>query len=189
MKINRIVKVLMFCAAAAALGGASLAQAAEYHLNGDKSSIRFKANPRFGGGSGRFRRFDMAADVDPVNLDKSRFTVNVEIASIDTGITKRDTHLRSPDFFDAEKFPQAQFIVREILPLSDNRYKAFGSLTIRGVNKEMELLVTVRESDGKTLAFEGETVINRKEFGINYQSRMNPIADPVKIFFDITLNR
>lgn len=168
---------------------ASPLTAVEYRADPGQSSLRFEARPRFGGGAGEFHRFDVAAEVDEANLENSRFEVTIDIGSIDTGIKKRDHHLRSPDFFDAEKHPSAVFKTLRLTPEGAGLYRVSGELTLRGVTKPLDFPAAVKDRGNGYLAVSGETSLNRREFGIRYDSRLNPIQDTVKVIFDLRLVR
>lgn len=104
--------------------------------------------------------------------EKLEVNSEIETASIDTGIADRDKHLRSPDFFDVEKFPKITFKSKKVTG-SPEKLKIVGDLTIHGVTKEVTL-------DGKfkgavkgmygeeRVAYEANTKIKRKDFGLNW---------------------
>jgi polyisoprenoid-binding protein YceI len=76
---------------------------------------------------------------DPGNLAKSKFDFVINVDSVDTKIGKRDTHLRSPDFFDASKFPVMTFKSSSVTSGGDNKYIVNGVLTIKDVSKKLAL--------------------------------------------------
>ena len=76
---------------------------------------------------------------DPDNLHKSRFDFTIKVDSVDTGIGKRDTHLRSPDFFDAAKYPVITFKSSKVTPGADSTYLVEGTLTIKDVSRDVAL--------------------------------------------------
>lgn len=138
------------------------------------SSINFKVNHlKFSEIPGRFLKFTGTVDFDEKNLKKSKVDFTVETASISTDVEKRDEHLRSADFFDTAKFPQATFKSKSIRK-SDDEYVLEGDLTIRGVTKrvtfEVEKLGKVNDPVMKVekTVFQAEGKINRKDFGVNY---------------------
>jgi polyisoprenoid-binding protein YceI len=73
------------------------------------------------------------------DITRSFVEVSIDASSIDTGVADRDTHLRSPDFFDVEKFPELHFRSTRIEPVDDSHYRVMGDLTIRGVKREVAL--------------------------------------------------
>jgi len=143
---------------------------------------------------GQFRTFSGFIELDEKDLTRSKAQGTIEVKSIDTNNEKRDAHLRSPDFFDADRYPQISFRTTRIIPLGDNRYKVFGELTIKNVTKEVELEVEyygkiVDPMKKERIGFHAEGKINRKEFNILWDKRMDNgglvVGDEVKIILDI----
>lgn len=162
------------------------AQAAPFRLNAAKSSIKFQPHARFGDGSGEFKTFDVQADIDHDDLTRSRLEATIDVASIDTGIKKRDKHLRTADFFDAASFPTATLAISRIEPNGPQQYLVAAELTLKGVQKSVPLAVSAL-FEGGGFHVVGKGTINRKQFNVNYDSKLNPIRDDVDISFDITL--
>lgn len=110
---------------------------------------------------------------DESNPANSSVEITVDIAGLTTNDTNRDTHLRSADFFDAENHPEATFKSVSIEPLSDDKFRVTGDLTIRGISKSITLDVE-REGEGVDpwgnvkAAFAATTTLNRKDFGLNW---------------------
>jgi len=123
--------------------------------------------------------------------------VKVDVASIDTGEPDRDAHLRSDDFFNAEKYPFATFKstrVEEIDEHIEQHVRVWGNLTIRDVTKEIPLDVEfegrIVDPWGKDRAsFSGETQISRKEFGLRWDQLMETggavVGDNVRIEINV----
>jgi polyisoprenoid-binding protein YceI len=140
---------------------------------GDESRIGFAikglgrtVNGRFGSFSGRL----IHGAGDGVMASGS-----VDVASIDTGIAKRDKHLRSADFFDAEQHPQITFGSRRIIAEGD-RYDIPGTLTIKGVSRDVSLLgrrLAAAPGDASgTIRIAAEATINRHDFGVTAPQRV-----------------
>jgi polyisoprenoid-binding protein YceI len=114
-------------------------------------------------------------DFDPANPAGGSVEVRLDLNSLTTGIRKRDEHLLSPDFFEAEKFPEIHFKSRSV-DSQGNRGRISGDLTIRGVTRpvslEVEFTGPVKSPDDlggeTTLGFTATTVIDRTDFGINW---------------------
>ncbi len=155
-----------------------------YAIDPARSQIRFHAISRFMDADGRFHRFGGELRLEDQRLETASGRVTVEVASIDTGIGMRDNHLRSDDFFDAPRYPQATFAVGGVRREGE-RVTVSGELTIRDVTRPLTVPVTVAVADG-TIRVTGELTLNRREFGIAYQSRLNPIKDEVTVRFDLT---
>jgi polyisoprenoid-binding protein YceI len=126
---------------------------------------------------GNFKEFDASVTTDGDNWENAKIEFTAEIASIDTDNEKRDEHLRSDDFFNAEKYPSLKFISKSFKKVDDNEYKLVGDLTIRDVTKEVELEVelngTVVDPWGNTKAgFDLEGEINRFDYGLKWSKAL-----------------
>src|SRR5262245_28995511 len=91
---------------------------------------------------GEFGKVEGSVDFDPANPASARFEGSVEVASINTREEKRDGHLRSADFFDAEAHPKMTFVSREVKPGKGGELDVAGDLTIRGTSRPITLHVT-----------------------------------------------
>jgi len=123
----------------------------------------------------------------PDNLENSSVALTIETASLNTRVERRDNHLRSADFFDAANHPQIKFVSTKVSRVDDKNFNLTGDLTIRGITKPVQVpvkLVFLREGDAR---FKGEFQVNRRDFGMNYNSRMNPVEHLVTIQFDMHL--
>ncbi len=147
---------------------------------------------------GQFREFEgtlEAAEDDPAN---SRAWGSAKVASIDTGNPDRDEHLRSPEFFDAERHPEITFRSTRVAHVEQGTYRVAGDLTIKDVTREVEMSVTV-EGAGQDpwgnqrvgIAARGE--IDRTDFGLTWQHRLTGggllVGENVKILLDISAVR
>ena len=110
--------------------------------------------------------------------------------SVDTRDDRRDGHLRSPDFLDAEKYPTIEFRGRRVETVGGERYRVVGDLTIRGVTRPVELDLTYdgQATDpwgGVRAGFEARTVIRRADFGLTWNQALETggmlVGDDVKI--------
>src|SRR6476659_7016848 len=120
---------------------------------------------------GQFERWNAELTMDEADLTKSSVTVTIEAASVDTGNQQRDEHLRSPNFFDAEKFPTLTFRSRRIEREGKDTYRIVGDLTIREVTREVtlqsELGGFVQDPwGGRRAGFTAKGAINRSDFGM-----------------------
>jgi polyisoprenoid-binding protein YceI len=123
---------------------------------------------------GRFTKWGGILELDESDLTRSRFEVTIDPASIDTKEEKRDAHLRSPDFFDVEKYPAITFKSTRIERDGDDGYKVTGDLSIHGITKEVVLEVEgtgeqVKDPwGGVRTGFSAKTKLNRKDFGLHW---------------------
>ncbi len=121
---------------------------------------------------GEFTTFEGEVMLDEEKMENSSVMVTIDASSIDTNNPDRDKHLRSADFFEVEKFPTITFKSNKIEKTSDGLLM-HGDITMHGVTKEItipfDFLGKTTTPYGQTLvAFEGETELNRKDFGIEW---------------------
>jgi polyisoprenoid-binding protein YceI len=159
------------------------ADARRYGIQRETSEVSFKATSRLMNADGRFHRIRGEVVVDPRDVATARISLTLEAASIDTGIGLRDTHLRSGDFFDVERFPDIMFESVRVEG-AGRRATVTGRLTMRGVTQEITVPVDVTLSEVALVAT-GELVLNRRDYGINYNSFVNPIGNEVRVTFTI----
>ena len=122
---------------------------------------------------GRFKDFAGMIHYDDSDVTKSSVDFTAKIESIDTGVAARDTHLRTADFFDAAKYPEMTFKTTKVERKRKERYVLHGDLTLKGVTKPVSLPFTitggVKDGRGNTrFGINGETKINRRDFGITW---------------------
>ena len=152
-----------------------------YRVQPEASEVTFKATSRMMNADGRFPRLSGDVIADPKDLSTAKVAVSIEAASIATGIGLRDNHLRSDDFLDVKKFPAIAFESTRVQG-SGQRVTVFGRLTIHGITHEIEVPVELALSDVALVA-SGEFVVNRGDYGMNYQSVLNPIGNVVRVAF------
>jgi polyisoprenoid-binding protein YceI len=141
--------------------------------------------------TGKFDDFSGVVSLDRANPSASSVEFTIKTASIDTGDPNRDKHLRTPDFFDAEKNPEIRFKSTAIAPSkTKNVYDVTGDLTMRGVTKRVTLPVEFlgfqKDPWGNERAgFAVETTLNRKDYGIKYndvlESGVAAVGDEIEI--------
>jgi polyisoprenoid-binding protein YceI len=148
--------------------------------------------------TGFFRDFDASVTMTPDDLSTLSASANARIQSIDTGNTDRDDHLRSPDFFDAERFPEMSFESTGVSDVNGDTFTLNGRLTIRDVTRNVSfdgtLIGTAVGPKGKQrAAIAAETVINRKDFGLTWNKLTEAggviVGDDVTIELDVQLVR
>jgi polyisoprenoid-binding protein YceI len=115
------------------------ATAAQWQLDPDHTNFYFEVQHIYSTIRGRFTEYNGDVFFDPAQPEKSRFNFEVKIDSINTMIGKRDTHLRSADFFDAAKYPLMTFRSARVTHAGDNVYRVDGTLTIKDVSQEISL--------------------------------------------------
>lgn len=142
---------------------------------------------------GQFKEYSGTINLDATDFTKSTFSGEIKVASIDTGNTDRDNHLRTNDFFDAANHPTITFKSSRIETKGDGAYVVHGDLTIRGVTHpialDAEFHGTAKNPYGKTVAgVNVRGIVNRKDFGIEFNSILETggvaLAEKVKIEID-----
>jgi polyisoprenoid-binding protein YceI len=139
---------------------------------------------------GQFRDFDGTMRLDEANPENSSVAASIDVASIDTNVADRDAHLRSDDFFNAERFPKITFKSTRVERVNDGRAKVHGDLTIRDVTRPV---VLDTDYDGQVddpwgnrrAAFTATTQISRKEFNVRWNQVIETggavVGDNIKI--------
>jgi len=144
---------------------------------------------------GQFNNLTGTIYFDPSHMDNSSVEVTIEVSSIVTGIQKRDDHLRSPDFFNVDKYPNILFKSSRIDPVNANHAKVTGDLTLHGITRQVtvaaEFSGPVKDplGDGLSIGFTASAIINREDYGITWNQ---PMADngvmvgrEIELFIDI----
>jgi len=143
---------------------------------------------------GTFRDVDGIISWDKGNPAKSSVEFRLKTVSIDTGVAQRDNHLRSQDFFWAEKYPEIVFVSTKIVPKGATEFEVTGNLTIRGVTKVITLPVTYlgeqKDPYGNTKAgFETGITIVRQDYGLVWNKALETggmlVGDQVEITVNI----
>ena len=144
---------------------------------------------RFGGVEGTVR----LDDANPAAVDVD---VRIDVSSIDTREPQRDVHLRSADFFEAEKYPHITFAARRPIARKGNVFELAGDLTIHGVTREVVLDVTEegRGKDpwgGERIGFSATAKIKRSDFGLTWNQALETggvlVGDEIKIALELEL--
>lgn len=145
---------------------------------------------------GWFEKFDGVFNLDEENPANSQVEVEIDTASINTRDEKRDAHLRSADFFDAEKHPKMTFKSTRVEVLDDKRAKLHGDLTIRGVTRpvvlDVEYVGMAKSPFGTTsYGFNASTTINRKDWDLTWNMALETggvlVGDDVHIDIELEL--
>jgi polyisoprenoid-binding protein YceI len=135
---------------------------------------------------GRFNEPNGTINIDDSDPGKSSFTLELQTQKVDTGVQKRDDHLRSPDFFNAKQFPTIKFASKEVKK-TDKGYEATGDLTLHGVTKSItvNLEQTGQGSMGprQIIGFETTVELKRSDFGM--KTMIGPAADDVRLIISL----
>ena len=165
----------LLLAAALAFAAPALADPVAYEIDGRHTQVHFTWS-HFGMSnlSGRFDEVKGTFAFDAANPAASSINVTIPIDSVSTGVAKLDTHLESPDFFDAAQFPTATFASTKVTADGEGKWKVAGNLTLHGVTKPVVLDVKVNYigphpmNKAPVAGFDATTTIKRSDFGITY---------------------
>lgn len=145
--------------------------------------------------TGNFRGIQGTVVIDDADFKKSKVDVSIAATSVDTGIKKRDDHLRSADFFDVARYPSLTFVSKQVKDVSGNGFTLVGDLTIHGVTKEVDLAVSelsaeIKDPWGNTRkAAKATAQINRKDFGLNWNTVLEAggvlVGDEIQIELEV----
>ncbi|MFD7428500.1 YceI family protein [Streptomyces sp. NPDC059818] len=144
---------------------------------------------------GSFGEHEGSLKLDGSNPADSAVSIDVKIASVDTGIADRDGHLVSGDFFDAEKFPLMTFRSTSAEQLGGDKYRVTGDLTIKDVTRPLAIDLEFNGSatdvyGNERVGFEGGTDILRSDWGLTWNAALETggvmVSDKVKLNFDIS---
>lgn len=148
---------------------------------------------------GGFRRIEGTISYDSQHPEQSQVEAVIDVASINTNDENRDAHLRSPEFFDVEKYPQITFKSRSVAPFGEAEWKITGDLTIHGTTKEVTLNVEGPTPEGKDpfgnirIGAFAWTKIKRSDFGLTWNAALETggilIGDELKIELDVSAIR
>lgn len=179
-------------AAALALPALAAAEAPVYTLDTAHTNVGFSVRHFLTQVPGRFSEFGGTIAYDPANPTQATVEVTVQAASINTGNDQRDGHLRSPDFFDVEKFPTLSFKSTKIEAGSGDQLMVTGDFTLHGVTKSITVPVDVLGVMGEKAGFSTSFTIDRKDYGIVWNRALDQggtiLGDDVKVQIDIEAN-
>ncbi|MGI5471056.1 YceI family protein [Streptomyces sp. CA-132043] len=168
----------------------------EYTIDPAHSSIGFTVrHAMVTNVRGSFGEHEGTLRLDGANPAASTAAIDVRIDSIDTGIADRDGHLKSADFFDAEKFPLMTFRSTAVEQTDSETYRVTGDLTIKDVTKPLTIDLEFNGSatdvyGAERVGFEGSAEILRSEWGLTWNAALETggvmVSDKVKLVFDIS---
>lgn len=147
---------------------------------------------------GAFNEFEGTLQLDGANPSASTATVVIKVASVDTRNADRDGHLASPDFFDAEQFPEIRFSSTSAKQVDADHYVLTGDLTIRDITKSVEIPfeLTGGATDpfgNSRVGFEGSVVVNRKDWGLTWNAALEAggvlVGEKVTLEFELSAVR
>ena len=188
--MNKLVSLCMLVLSAVLVSNFALAEVEKWELDKAHSNIYFDVRHTYATVRGKFEDFSGTLQFDPENMTMGRVEFEVKTKSINTGIPKRDNHLRSEEFFAVNQYPSMTFQSTRVKQKQGNQYILVGNLTIKGKTNEVTLPFTyfgTRENPlekGKMVAgFETRFSIDRLEYqvGPGKYAQMGVISKNVDI--------
>jgi len=168
---------------------------AQYEWKFDKvhSSVTFSVRHMvISNVSGNFKNFSVVLKSDKEDFSDATVESTIQVASINTDNDTRDKHLKSDDFFNAEKFPEIKFKSTKFEKLDDNKYKITGDLTMRDVTKQVTfdavLNGTLKTDKGLLSAWKATTTVNRFDYNLKWSKTVETGGLIVGQDVTITLN-
>ena len=143
---------------------------------------------------GQFNEFTGSVFLDAESPENSKVEITIKAASVDTRNADRDAHLRSNDFFAMEEFPEITFRSTRVEQASENEYYVTGDLTIRATTKPVTVNFQLNGSavdpwGNFRVGFEGQTTINRKDWGVSLNAAMEAggvlVSEKVNLEFEV----
>ena len=190
MKLRISAITVFVCASAAIAFGSET-----YTFDQSSSKIGFSVHQFLGATRGKFARFNGKIDIDREHPENSSVTARIDVRSIDTGIVKRDNHLRSPEFFAADKYPEITFKSRSVKQTGPQAGDIVGDLTMHGVTKPITLhvkLLSSPEDAGKTHWAVTTDPLKRRDFNLMFPQAaetMSGISQSVAVNIEIVATR
>lgn len=187
-------RLALIAGAALPLTLAASAQVSQWTIDPAHSAAEFSirhmgisnVHGHFGGVAGEIT-------LDPADLSKASVKATIDVTTVDTGVAPRDTHLKSPDFFDTAKYPTMTFVSKSVSKTADG-YAVNGDLTMHGVTHPVVLALDPigKEQvmgDKVRRGFDATTTIHRQDFGLNWNGTMKSgdsmLGDDVKVTLEV----
>lgn len=150
----------------------------DWQVDLNHTEVTFEVRHLFTPVTGKFDTFEVDLTFDPAAPEAAHVSAVIQVASVDTNNDRRNEHLRTPDFFDAESFPTITFESASVRQVGENEYVASGDLKIRDVTRRVDLPITLlgvadipQEMQGmlgseQIASFQAELTIDRRDFGV-----------------------
>jgi polyisoprenoid-binding protein YceI len=143
---------------------------------------------------GRFTKWSGQIEFDPARPLEASVKIDIDPASVDTAEEQRDAHLRSADFFDVEKYPQATFRSTKVEERGEGRYLVTGDLTVHGITRSVVLDAVFEGSakdpwGGERAGFSAGTTLDRNAFGLGWNKLLEAggvlVGDKVELQLEV----
>jgi len=180
---------LMLSLLSVLLAAASATAGESFVVDRGQSEVSFEVRHVTGPVTGAFTDFEGTVEYDPALPGRSSVEFRIRAASITTNNEKRDAHLRSPDFFDVETYPEIVFTSTKVIAKGANTFDVQGRLTMRGVTRDIVLPVSLvadaKDPSGGRVTFKTAVTLNRKDYKIIWNRALDTggwvLADDVQV--------
>ena len=194
MKCLTFITLLFASVPVFAADGAKVLGAEKYDIDASHSEVVFGWNHfGFSNPTARFDKIEGSVLLDKADLTRSSISISLPLESLDTHVAKLDEALKSPDFFDAAKYPMITFTSTKVEETGENSLKITGDLTIHGVTRPVTLDAKVNKIGifeipgvikAQAAGFDATTVIRRSDFGVTKYVPAVSDEIPVRITLD-----
>jgi polyisoprenoid-binding protein YceI len=181
-------------AAALALAVTGSAHAATYKIDPRHTQVFFTyGHNEYSHLAGRLNEVDGTLEFDPKNVASSSIRLELPLSSLSTGVPGLDDHMKSADFFDAEKFPKASFKSTQVKVKDATHFDLVGELSIKGVTKPATFAVTVNHTGENArrktpmAGFDAVATIKRSDFGVDYMLPVAPDAVEIRVSMEASV--
>ena len=175
--------ITTFALSAMALGSA---QAATYQsVVPEKSAITFSYKQMGVAMDGKFRKFNAQVALDTARLDKAKGSIEIDLASIDTGSSEADQEVVGKSWFNVPAHPKASFVLKSLKPAGAGQYEAVGQLTLKGQTRELHAPLKLSPQGQLT----GSFVLKRADYGIGegMWAKFDVVANEITVNFNLNL--
>lgn len=175
-------------AVTAALALTTAAQAAPYQaVQLDKSKISFSFKQMGVGMDGHFAKFNPQLSFDPAKPEQTKASIEIDLASIDTGSEEADQEVVGKSWFNTSAFPKAVFVAKQVKQTAPNVYEVLGTLTIKGRGREVKFAMK-HAPQGKLGLLTGSFTLQRADYAIGegMWSKFDVVANDILVSFQIT---
>ena len=193
MHRTAMTRVAGFFTAAFLIMAPVFAIASTWNIDPEHTNVGFKVRHLMVSNvKGGFGKVSGVVNVDDKDITKSSTTVTIDTTSIDTGVAKRDAHLKSPDFLDVAKYPTMTFVSTGVIKDAGGAFKLAGNLTLHGVTRPVVLQVEglsgeIKDPMGNIRrGASATTTINRKDYGVVWNKMLE--AGGVAVGDEVIIN-
>ncbi|WP_374350214.1 YceI family protein [Limnohabitans sp.] len=162
------------------------AQAASYQaVVPEKSAITFSYKQMGVAMDGKFRKFNAQVSLDTAKLDKAKGSIDIDLASIDTGSSEADQEVVGKSWFNVAAHPKASFVLKSLKSTGASQYEAMGQLTIKGQTRDITAPLKLSPQGALT----GSFLLKRADFGIGegMWAKFDVVANEITVHFNLNL--